>query len=283
MNHIVLDGLLRRGWLAIPMALLPAAVAWCGQSAAPAADGSGQATRPATTVTPAASASASLGAHTLLGQEDGRGTSPAVTAPVDTQPAGSSFVVFNAGFVVNTLAPTDNKGNVWTQLGPAVVYNGYDGAFDIKAYTALAGHGGTGHVISIVKNGRPEGELTLPFIEIRDAPILQAVAQNYPAAGPQASSGTVTTTGPAVLLAFWWGDGYFLSQTAIPDNGFSIIENFVDLPPSSAVQCVVAYRQVSAAGTYHVTWQQSPEQGAVLWLLAFQAAEPDLIFADGFD
>lgn len=229
-----------------------------------------------------ASADVSLGSHTLLGQEDGSGANPAVTTAIDTQRDGSSFVVFNAGYAVNTRSPTDNKGNAWMQLGPAIVYRGYDGAFDVKAYAALAARGGTGHAVSIVKNGRPQGELTLPFVEIRNAPILQDFVQNYPAAGPVVSSGTVTTTGPAVLVAFWWGDGYFLNQSAIPGNGFSIIENFVDLPPNSAVQCVVAYRQVSAAGSYGVTWQQAPEQGAVLWLFAFQGAS-DVIFASGFD
>lgn len=223
-----------------------------------------------------------LGSHTLLGQEDGHGTSPAVTSPIDTQASGSSFVVFNGGFVSNTQPPTDNKGNVWTPLRAPVVFNGYDGRYDIKSYVALSGRGGSGHTVSIVKNGTTSGELTLPFVEIRNAGVLQDIAQNYPAQGTQVTSDRVTTTGPAVLIALWWGDGFFLQNSAIPNNGFSLIENFVDLPPGSAVQCVVAYRQVNGAGTYNVTWAQSPAQGAVLWLLAFQAPQ-DLVFANGFD
>ncbi len=224
--------------------------------------------------------SASLGSHTLLGQEDGRGTSPALTSPIDTQASGSSFVVFNAGFTSNSNPPTDNKGNSWAPLGPPVGYNGYDGMFDIKAYVALSARGGAGHTVSIVKNGMGAGELTLPFIEIRGATALQGVVQNYPAQGPRVTSGSVTTTGPATLVALWWGDGNFLSNTAIPDSGFTVIESFVNLPPNSAVQCVVAYRQVADAGTYDVTWTESPNQGAVLWLLAFQSKS---IFANGFE
>jgi hypothetical protein len=34
----------------------------------------------------------------------------------------------------------------------------------------------------------------------------------------------------------------------------------------------VAVRQVSAAGTYNVTWTSTPIQGAQLWLAAVQAA-----------
>ena len=163
-----------------------------------------------------------------------------------------------------------------------MVYNGYAGAYNVKAYRALSGHGGNGHTVSIVKNGNSVGELTLPFIEIRDASVIQDVVWNYPAAGSQVTSGEVTTTGPATLVALWWGDAFVLHQTAVPDNGFSVIESFLDLPPDSAVQCAVAYRQVDAAGTYHVTWTQAPQQGAVLYLIALQAGG-DSIFANGFD
>ena len=38
------------------------------------------------------------------------------------------------------------------------------------------------------------------------------------------------------------------------------------------VQCAVAVRQVSAAGTYNVTWTSTPTQGAQLWIVAVQSA-----------
>lgn len=237
---------------------------------------------PLATQAPDAVLAPSLGSHTLLGQEDGHGANPAVTSPINTQASGSSFLVFHGGHASNTREPTDNKGNAWTPLAAPVVYNGYDGAYDIKAYRAMSGHGGNGHTVSIVKNGSSAGELTLPFIEIRGATTIQAMAQNYPEANSQVTSGDVTTSGPATLIALWWGDGFFLHQTAVPDSGFSVIESFLDLPPDSAVQCAVAYRQVAAAGTYHVTWTQAPQQGAVLYLIALQAGG-DSIFADGFD
>ena len=222
-----------------------------------------------------------LGAHTLLGQEDGFGADPALTTAVNTAASGSSMIAFSAGYASNTNGPTDNKGNIWEALGAPVVYEGYDGAFDVKAYVALDARGGTGHVLSIVKDGRPNGELTLPFIEIEGAGSLQAVATNYPRSVP-ITSGSVTTTGPATLVALWWGDAPGLHHSAVPNNGFTIIENFVDLPPNSAVQCVVAYKQVSAAGVYDVTWTSSPEEGAPLWLFAFQSTS-DRIYANGFD
>ena len=221
-----------------------------------------------------------LGAHTLLGQEDGSGANPAVTAPIATQASGSSFVVFAAGYTSNSNGPTDNKGNALPQLGGAVEYNGYGGAFNVKAYVVTGGTGGSGHTVTIVKNSVPTGEITIPFVEVRNATVLQDVVQNYPTGSAQLTSGSVTTTGPAVLLAFWWGDSTGLVHSAVPGNGFTIIENFVILPPGSAVQCVVAYREVAAAGTYNVTWTQS-DAGAPLWLFAFQA--DGAIFANGFE
>ncbi len=229
-------------------------------------------------------ATSALGAHTLLGQENGNGVSPAVTSPIDTQPNGSALIVFNSGYATNDTPPTDSYGNAWPQLGDTVVYNGYEGQFDIKAYLAMAAHGGPGHTVSIVKEGRPQGEITIPFIEVTGADVLQDVVQNYPQTGPEVTSGSVTTTGPATLVAVWWGDGPSLQNSAIPNHGFTLIENFVDLPPNSAVQCAVAYRQVAGAGTYDVTWTEAPNQGAVLWLFAFQGNPGnDVIFRSGFD
>ncbi len=223
-----------------------------------------------------------LGTYTLLGQENQNGVSPATTAAIATQSSGSSFLVFSAGFTSNSNPPTDNKSNTWTLLGDPVFYNGYNGAFNVKAYLASSGNGGTGHAVSIVKNGYAAGEITVPFVEIRNADTLQASAQNYPT-GTQLTSGSVTTTGPAVLLAFWFGDGGGLTHTAVPNNGFTVIASFLDLPPLSAVQCAVAYKQVTAPGTYSVTWTQNPnyDVGAPLWLLAFQSR--DLIFASSFE
>ena len=222
----------------------------------------------------------SLGSHTLLAHEDGNGPSIAITSPIDTAAGGNTLLTFSAGYTDNNLPPTDNYANTWAQLGDAQVYRGYNGEFNVTAYLVLHAHGGPSHTVSIVKNNVPAGEITVPFIEIRDAGTLRSVAVNYPPASAALTSGTVTTTGPATLIAVWWGDATGLHHSAVPDNGFTIIENFVDLPPNSAVQCVVAARQVNAAGTYNVTWATSPVQGAPLWLFAF---EGDEIFGDGFD
>jgi hypothetical protein len=221
--------------------------------------------------TPMPSATPSPGAHTLLGQGEGLGASPAVTRPVDTQPTGSSLIVFNGGYAANDAAPVDSYSNRWKQVGDVPYGNGYGDRFNVKAYVALSAKGGPGHTVSIVKNGNATGEITVPFIEVRHAGVLKDVAQNYPSAGVVITSGKVTTTGPATLVAVWWGDGGVKRMTAVPDNDFTVVDEFLKLPDESGVQCAVAVKQVTAAGTYNVSWIGAPVQGAILWLFAFQS------------
>jgi hypothetical protein len=214
----------------------------------------------------------SLGAHTLLTQPEGLGTSPAVTEAVATQPAGSSLIVFNGGYSSNSARPVDSYANHWKQLGGDVPFgNGYGDRFNVKAYVALSAKGGPAHTVSIAKQGYAAGEISLPFIEIRQAGVLQDVAQNYPQPGLRMTSGSVTTTGPATLIAVWWGDGGIKRMTAVPDSGFTVIDSFLMLPDESGVQCAVAFKQVGAAGTYNLSWIGAPVQGAILWLFAFQS------------
>jgi hypothetical protein len=220
-------------------------------------------------VPPPDPARATLGAHTLVGQEDGSAAAVARALPLATADSGSSFIAFSAGYASNTSTPSDNKDNQWLHYGDPVVYAGYGGRFDVKAYLVQGGQGGTNHLVSIEKPGEPAGELTMPVVEIRNGARLVDVAQNYAPTGTRLASGSVTTDGPALLVAFWWGDGGGLHHTAVPDNGFTVIEQFTDLPPGSAVQCVVAAREVAAAGNYSVTWSTTPAQGAPLWVFAF--------------
>lgn len=227
---------------------------------------------PVRAATPPEPGRATLGVHTLVGQEDGHAQSVARTPPLMTEADGSSFLAFSAGYATNTTGPVDDKGNQWQSCGEPVVYEGYGGRFDVKAYLVLDGQGGPNHLVWIEKPGEPSGELTMPVVEIRDAGRLVDAARNYAPSGTQLACDTVTTDGPALLVAFWWGDSGALRHTAEPDNGFAVIERFTELPPASAVQCVVAVREVDAAGTYGVTWATAPAQGAALWLFAFGAA-----------
>lgn len=209
-----------------------------------------------------------LGAHALVGQLDMHAESVARTPPLDTARTGSALLMFVGGYSSNDAVPTDTYRNRWQPLAPAELYRGYDGRFDLHTYLAPAAKGGPGHVFQIDKPGVPTGELTLVALEVRNAGRLIAATHTYPAAGYRISSGTVTTDGPALLVATWWGDGRGTRHYAQPDNGFRVIERFTRLP-DSAVQAEVAVRHVDRAGTYRVNWYNVPRQGAILWLLAF--------------
>jgi hypothetical protein len=179
--------------------------------------------------------------------------------------------VLNGGYVGNATTPVDSFGNRWKRVGDSAVYNGYGGAFNVTAYVVLSAKGGKGHTVSIAKRANPAGEISVPFVEVMHAGVLKDVAQNYPAPGLVLTSGSVTTTGPATLVAIWWGDGAIKHMTTRPDSGFTMLDSYLMLPDNSGVQSAVAYRQVSAAGTYNVSWIGSPIQGAILFLFAFQA------------
>ena len=87
--------------------------------------------------------------------------------------------------------------------------------------------------------------------------------------GNPITSQSIVTTGPATLIAFWWGDADgSMAHTAVPNNGFAVIDSFLDA--GNLVQCAVAVTRVEAAGTYSVTWTSVPAQGAQLWIVAVQ-------------
>ncbi|MBB3228587.1 hypothetical protein FHW69_003229 [Luteibacter sp. Sphag1AF] len=212
-----------------------------------------------------------LGAHTLLGVGEGSGVSPAVTAPLTTQTTGSSFLVLDGGYISNNGTPADSYGNRWKRVAQVPYGNEYGDRFDVKAYVADNAHGGPDHTVRINKPGEPAGEISVPFIEIRGANTLHAMTSTYAPPALVVTSGAVQTTGPATLIAVWWGDGGVKKMTAEAGDGFTVIDRFTDLPDESGVQVAVATRQVAGPGVWQVTWTAAPVQGALLFLFAFQA------------
>ena len=119
--------------------------------------------------------------------------------------------------------------------------------------------------------GTPAGELTLSVTALRDARLAN-MALVYPQPGLHLRSGEVRVDGPALLLAYWWGDSGELRHRVVSGNGFKVVDAFTELPPNSAVQAVVAARRVEQAGTYSADWFNLPAQGAPLWIFAFTPA-----------
>lgn len=209
-----------------------------------------------------------VGAHGLAFHRLNANSPAMISSPaLDTQATGSTMVVsVGRGNRYVFELPTDTKGNAPYQLlDTEHAYTDYpDSGTALYAFPNMVG--GSGHV---VRNTTPEDdEITLAAVEVVNGTRIQQVVWSEELGAPLTSR-SVTTTGPATLVAFWWGDaGVDSNKTAVPNNGFVVIDSI--LQSGALVQCAVAVKNVAAAGTYDVTWTATPPQGAQLWLVAIE-------------
>lgn len=219
-------------------------------------------------------ANPSVGAHSLTNYFLGAHGNLTISSPaMTTQSSGSTMLVCigrgNIDAFTNNV-PTDNKTNSpYVQLGTT---HGYVPAYPDSGtalYAFPTASGGAGHIVTATTIAFDE--VTVDAVEIKNGGVIQDFKWNEVLQGHPLTSLSVTTTGPATLVAFWWGDGnQYFAHTAVPSNGFTIIDSI--LPIGSYVQSAVAVKDVSAAGTYNVTWDSGGNEGAQLWLVAVQSA-----------
>jgi len=213
-----------------------------------------------------------LGAHNLVYNALGTPRDPISTLQMTTQASGSTILACVGRGDKTQLSnlPIDNKSNtygeqdsvhsphiytLWTSSGTAL-------------YACASAMGGAGHIVFAANSPTTTDEITLAVVEVINGGVIQDVKWNEVLAPAPLTSQTVTTTGPATLVAFWWGDDGVGPVTAVPDSGFTTIDS--QLVSQNAVECVVATKDVSAAGSYNVTWTATPAQGAQMWLVAVQ-------------
>ena len=206
------------------------------------------------------------GVHALGWCEETSATNPVATAGITTKAQGSSFLCFYGGYTSNNAVPVDSKGNVLTLLDSSY-YVPYGTGFQSRAYGCLNGIGGAGHTVSFTKNSIAAGEVSLALVEAINTDTIADSAVIYVGAGNPLVSGSVTVDRPAILIAAWFGDGGGQEHTAVPNNGFTVVESLLSLHPNLAVQCAFAVKAVDA-GTYNVEWTETPDQGAALYLYA---------------
>lgn len=205
--------------------------------------------------------------------EPGGGSSIAL-ASITTQTSGGLIVAGVARGEVDNFsnAITDNKGNTFALLDQVRTYTLFPDSGTAN-YVADPAAGGSGHIVQTVKGifgGTVPDEVTLWAVEVKNGTHVADVAWNEPLAGSPLTSGTVTVDGPAVLIAVWWGDANTADSTLSVGDGFTLLAT--ELRSSeSIIQCGLAVKEVSEAGTYDVTWTETPDQGAQLWLIAVQA------------
>jgi hypothetical protein len=209
-----------------------------------------------------------VGAHGLAFHRLNASSPTTISSPVLATQATGSTIIVSVGrgnrFVFDL--PTDNKSNApYQQLGATQKYTRYpDSGTALYAFAGAAG--GDGHVIRATTPG--DDEITLAAVEVVNGTRIQQFEWSEALSAPLTSK-SVTTTGPATLVAFWWGDaGVQSDKTAVPNNDFFVVDSI--LKSGALVQSAVAVRNVTAAGTYNVTWTATPAQGAQLWLIAVE-------------
>ena len=206
-----------------------------------------------------------------------------ITTPsMNVQASGSTMLVGTGHGAVSLIAaPTDNKGNQpYAQQDQTHTYVQYpDSGTALYAFQNVKG--GNGFTVTTTTGKDPKtqqyDEVTIAAVEVASSGKIQQVTWNE-VSGPNPSSPvaakTVTTDGPATLVSFWWGDGFYtVPQHVSVDSDFQILDSNVG-ESNSFVQCAVAVKKVSAAGTYGVTWTGGSTagdvEGAQVWLIAVE-------------
>jgi hypothetical protein len=174
--------------------------------------------------------------------------------------------------------PSDNMGNpAYTQIGP--VQPGAPpwqtaGAAQYALVNATGGAGFQVHTISGKMPNNANDEITMSVVEVTGATRIQdykvkTLIQDNTNSLP-VTSDSVTTTGPATIVAVMYPDTGFDTNNATisVNNGFQVIDKVV--APGSVAQAAVAARTVTAAGSYNVTWTVTPAQGAQMWMFAVE-------------
>lgn len=234
---------------------------------------------------------ATLGAHALVFQRIHGGLDTIRTPPLSTAQSGSIMLAsIGRGQIAAFEPPTDNfNAAPFQQIDTTHAYTNWSNS-GTALYALENARGGSGHVFQTTTP--PEDEVTLAVVEVFGSHVEDAAWNEVLYSGSfqrirrslfsqnQVTSASVETSGPATLVAFWWGDADVAGdKTAEPNNGFTVIDAVLE--PGALVQCAVAVRHVNAAGRFEVTWTSSPLQGAQMWLVAVadqqrgHAAEPD--------
>lgn len=219
-----------------------------------------------------------IGAHGSAVLAVGESATEIVSSSMNTQSSGSAMVVCIGrgnilNFALSGAPPVDNKGNpAYPQIGSTEPYVHPFEDSGTALYVRTGAAGGTGMQVSAISGLQPNSnfdEVSLLVLEVLRGSSVHDFAWNDPQDPDPIQSGNVTTTAPAVLVAFWWGEGE--GGTATPNNGFTVLEEIDVIPGESKIQCVMAAKVVSTPGTYNVTWTPTlTESGAQLWLVAIQ-------------
>lgn len=217
-----------------------------------------------------------LGGHNADFQIQDSGTSPA-TVTFNSQPSGSTILGYLMCAFSEIGPVADNKGNgAFTLLDSSAYAGGLWPDYGLEVYSKTGAVGGSSHTLSATKSIHTTYESTLIGVEIRGAGTIQdhsIVARAAAGAGVPTSSGNVTATVAARLVACWTGDGgtSLPSQAVTLPDGWSFVESLFLAGTSYIQACVAVKDDVVPAGTYSMAFTPVSNQGGIVSLLALQA------------
>lgn len=225
---------------------------------------------------PATSAAPTVLASNLVCQKETEGTA-GFSATVATGAAGATLLSWVGVRTALFAGPvTGNNGNSHTQQFNQPYGNGFTD-YSLKGFRSYGAAGSSNHSVSGTKSSSTAEEATIALLALSggtivDSDLTQQVAAG---AGHTFSSGSVVTTGAALLVAVCSGDGN-VNATAPTQTwpvGWTVRESVAfgsGVAPNGHVPLYVATREVGA-GTHTVDVQVTINEGVTLALYAVQA------------
>lgn len=206
------------------------------------------------------------------------------TDPVATASSGSVILTMigRGTWSASPNATGDSYHNTFQLSGQTHAYQAWPES-QTGLYVKTAAAGGSNHSFTAsfgaVGSQSTDGdEVSLSVVEIKNGAKVQDVSfveKTLPGGSTTLTSNAVTTTGPAILVAWWWGTAGIppvgQNHVATPEASFTLLPDAtrtIRLHSNGYVQFAAAYRKVSIAGTYTVTWTTT--EGAQLYLVAVQ-------------
>lgn len=171
--------------------------------------------------------------------------------------------------------PTANNGNTYTQLVSQDYGPGFP-AYSLRGYFDAAVAGGSDHAVTVTKSSGDTEEMTLAVLALSGGSIVSSSTVNRAAngAGATHTSGTVTATGPARLVAVGSGSGDVnaTAPTQTWPGGWTqhqAVARSSAQAPNGHVPIYLMSREVGA-GTHSVDVQVTIDEGIVIALYAVQ-------------
>lgn len=159
-------------------------------------------------------------------------------------------------------APTDSYGNTWT-LVAIDDYTDWAG-YGSSVWVTTNATGGSAHTFSQTVTSFDEMTMLMVEVPAGSTPIVRSsfTQKANSVGGTTMASTSVTTTGPARFVSFWYGAGAGGSgnQTAATNTGTGLDGYGFD-DSNGYVQAFDSFEDQASAGTYGHTWTYSPAQG----------------------